>query len=502
MTSPSVKAKRYVIWAQPLTRSHGTRVLYMLYERLRAKGCRAVLFCPTEHRDEYEYIDILDEKTLAEDIVVYPEIVSGNPLRFQNVVRFVLYFPGVLAGETSYHPGELVFTWSTDYYNAPCLFWPTIDKTLFYDAGLPKTQDCYFINKRGIWKKIPEIHGAVEINMDFPKTREELARLLQTTRVLYSFEDYSIIHDEASLCGAQVEIVSENGLIDYVPYFKDGIMDDALVENMLDNFIRLTQKMSYTGALQEEEPFFHHYTGIFYHAAGRCAALGAWSDALDFCRKAYLGKPLRRPKLELPQSPGRRGVAKGRASAPKDEEGFLNLFLHLAVIGRYAEAERLLAIRLVQRVREGNAPVVSAYCVLLALCCACRGNEGEAAEAESLALTADPLNAQAAHLGVLRSLEQGKFNHAVFLAGRLLHARLRPLDITGALPGLALLGLIVAGNREKLADVAEKMSAGQFSADAKPGDCAGKAGAGRRLREMLRSGPLGRRLAALAGGIS
>ncbi len=467
--------KRYIIWATGITRSAGTKALYQLYGLLRRKGCASFMYCPEEHLDGYEYLDLLDAETLRNDIVGYPEIVYGNPLRFRNVARFVLYFPGVLAGEKEYHPGELVFTWSTDYGPGQWFAWNTIDLTLFRDEGLPKTQDCCFINKHGRWRDVPEARNTVEINMDFPETREELANLLKTTRVLYSFERYSVLNDEATLCGARVKIVTEEGLEDYTPW---GIVSEAKADALLDEFISATQQMNYVGPLQEEEKFWHYFAGMFYKAAARCASLGAWEEALSWCRKAWLGQPSEKPALALtPETPETvPGESPSSAGSPEfnEEKAATEKFFNMAREERFEEAEDTAMKRIAHAVRHGNRLTASAWLTSLALFYGHVGNMADAAEAEDFALNANPLNPVAALLGAVRHLEAGSVNRVVFLASRLLCVALHPLNIPRAFPALSLLGRIMADHPDRLASIAEKMPSFITSASRELQQTAGK----------------------------
>lgn len=474
--------------------------MYMFYERLRLNGYQALLYCPLEHLPEYEYIDTLDAKTLARDIVVYPEIVWGNPLRFQHVTRLVLYFPGALAGETSYHPSERVFTWGADYYPTDTLYWSIIDQSLFCDENLPKTQDCYFINKKEKWGDFEELRDAVEINMHFPASREELAQLLKTTRILYNFDTHSSINEEALRCGAQVKIITEGGINDFHPRFPGGIVGESLEKNMMDNFISISQNMEYSGPLQDEEPFLHHYTGIFYHAAARCAALGAWEEALNYCRKAYLGNPLKKPDFAA------QPAAKAQAQAGKknklralpgsghgNAKDSLQRVMHYAASGRYTDAERVLAACITQGLREGNMPTVAAYLVLLAHCYEHKNQPDKAADAERLALLSDPRNTVAAHLAVARALTEGKLNQALFAAVCPLAPHLTPLDTEKAFPGLALLGLIAAKKPDKTAIISKRLP-DMLAAAKKEAAADSSSGALKRWKDAFAAVPLGAKL--------
>ncbi|MDL2207705.1 hypothetical protein LJC09_04810 [Desulfovibrio sp. OttesenSCG-928-F20] len=243
MTDDHSPKKRYIIHAPPLSKSTGVRMLYTLYEFIRNRGFEAFIYCTGEHRGYFQFITDaeLDKHTRLNDIVVYPESVPGNPLRFRRVVRYVLYYPGKMGGDKSYHPKEVVFTWTPMYYKTHQLFFPCVDITLFRDEKLPKTQDCYFVHKGGKWKDIPEVEGLLEINMSWPTSREELARILKTTGTLYSYDAASLINTEASLCGAKVKIVTQNGFEPYVHNLER--YTPAIISALMDNFLTITQNI-------------------------------------------------------------------------------------------------------------------------------------------------------------------------------------------------------------------------------------------------------------------
>lgn len=232
--------KRYIIYAPVLSNSMGVRVLYHLHDVLKKHGYEVLIFCPDKQFSQYTYIDRIDTVTRKHDVVIYPEIVKGNPLGFNNVVRYVLFFPGKLGGDTSYNKRELVVSWSEEYYaHAPLLAFDLTNTQLFYDAGLSKTQDCVFIYKNGKWKEVKELDGLVEITMEYPPTQEELAQLLKTTGTLYSYDHYSAILHEASLCGANVKLICEDGFIDYI----DTSISCDVQEQQINTFIKLTQSI-------------------------------------------------------------------------------------------------------------------------------------------------------------------------------------------------------------------------------------------------------------------
>ena len=447
--------KRYIIWAPALTRSAGTKALYALYGKLRAKGCTALLFCPEEHREEYEYIDVLDEHTLRNDIVVYPEIVWGNPLRFSNVVRFVFYFPGRLAGEPQFHHSELVFTWWVGYFEAPVLHWPTLDTSLFYNENLPRTHNCYFLNKKyDNMKLIDALDGAIEITMSYPASRAELAQLLKTTKTLYTFDRYSLLNDEAYACGAEVCLVQDGEL---APYQSDPYIDVAEAETQLVSFIAATQAMNYGGELQDDTPFLDKFGGLNYKTAMRCAACGAWEQALTFAHKAFCGRPLRRPALgdadsETPASPAGHDDAAG----PK---WHMLLERYSAFVQRTQldQADAVLYEGMMSAIADNRREVFALLAALRSVLRENRGQGGASLRYAELALLADPLNAMASQMCVYQYLAAGKVNLAVMTACRMFCLFLKPLVFERAFFGTALLGLVVAQSGQSPVQLAAKM---------------------------------------------
>lgn len=241
------------------SKSNGIRVLHLLSKELIKNGYEAYMCTPLPHSDEYSYMDTFSDDIKKNAIVVYPETTVGNPLRFQNVVRYILNTPGVCGGPKHFHESERLFTWSKKYFmHVPELTIPCVDPHIFYNDNSPKTQDCVFVYKNGKFRTIPELENLVEINMEYPKKREELGKLLRTTEILYSYDDCSSIIYEAQLCGAKVKIITHDDIID-APVEEDMLYNKDLFTTQLDYFIKETQAMNYTGNIQSNflNPYKH-----------------------------------------------------------------------------------------------------------------------------------------------------------------------------------------------------------------------------------------------------
>lgn len=246
--------KSYIIYAPAYGGSAGVRVLYRLRETLEKLGFNAKIFCYTQNKNNKFSPDIFvvnpSKESRQQDIVIYPEVVVGNPLLFRNVVRFILNKPGLLGGETQYHPGEMLFAFDRFCHpEAPMLRVDMLERNIFFNAHAPKTHNCCFVYKK--YPKIPlkEIADCIDIMMSWPKDRSELARLLQSTDILYSFDDTSCLLQEASLCGAKVKIYTPEGFKDY--QFKDEFNAEQF-QQQVDYFIRATQQMNYMGRINKK----------------------------------------------------------------------------------------------------------------------------------------------------------------------------------------------------------------------------------------------------------
>ena len=234
--------KDYIIVAPKYSKSNGVRTLYRLAEELENKGYNVYVFAPKTKDVNCKFISQVTEKMRKQAIVIYPEIIWGNPLQFNNVVRYILYYPGKLGGTKEYNKNELLVTYSKKYYsNAGEMYFPCLDAKLFYKDDTLKDLDCYFVYKKGKWKEVKEFEYMIEINSSYPETREKLAQLLRKTKTLYSYDDCSLLLDEAYACGCNVKIITETGFVDYVSNYEETYKD---YEKLLDNFIKCSQAMN------------------------------------------------------------------------------------------------------------------------------------------------------------------------------------------------------------------------------------------------------------------
>lgn len=251
------KKSPYFIWAYPWDPcSSGGRSLHLLCHALNQKGHMAFLVQvnnwmatnPTLHTpvlnpgqvSSYAY----DEKTSP--IVIYPEIVEGNPLESRKVVRWILG----PHGETTYASTDKIYGYTQDLgENTLCL--PTFDERIFYsprESNIRKG-DCYYAHK------YDKIFGNNLLLLTYGMTRcegtpEQVADILRSHEACYVYERSEILVN-AKLCGCKILPVLTNYWDGKLPkeFFnkdKSLVSQDKLIENFeweLDRFIEETQRM-------------------------------------------------------------------------------------------------------------------------------------------------------------------------------------------------------------------------------------------------------------------
>lgn len=225
-----VSKNSYLIFAPEYKHnSAGIRVLYELRKHLEAKGYEARI---VEFGSK--------GKASPDDIVIYPEIISGNPLGGKTVVRYVLNKPGLLGGDKEYNEREIIFAYHNIFYSgAPVLTVPCIEE-FFKNENLPRSGECFWVGKgRDLFNTTtyrPIVEGMTEITYEWPATREELAKLLNEKEIFCSYDNCTSLIAEAKKCGCKVVIIGEElPVSDYDESIKD-------FDKQLDYFIEVTQK--------------------------------------------------------------------------------------------------------------------------------------------------------------------------------------------------------------------------------------------------------------------
>jgi hypothetical protein len=226
---PNGRKYPYYIVAPAYTqRSAGIRTLHLLCHWLNREGFPAYIEIFGNEPAPFTHPDLvtplLTPQVAADHlvagvtpIVVYPEIVSGNPLRAECVVRYALNFPGLLGGDKQFDAKEMVFAFSQRIADSiervqGILCMPVIDTSVFHSEApeAPRTGSCFYARKFRMSGRTPFGLPAdsVEILNYTPdaQTPEQIARLFRRCEKFYTFEDTALVL-EAGLCGCPTVIM-------------------------------------------------------------------------------------------------------------------------------------------------------------------------------------------------------------------------------------------------------------------------------------------------------
>ncbi len=218
--------------------SAGVRMLHKLCHHLNESGYEAYMNCDVVNPEWNEKCCSIEKFAylIYEGITVYPEIQTGNPLNSKVVVRYILNHPGLLGGDKEYDPSEILFTCNGEELrkyvpsDSRVLYIPLIED-YFRDEGLPRKGGCFYVGKGGNVKEIPETKGMKQI---FNMNRREVAQILKTSEVFYTYDNFTMLIDEAEACGCPVVVVGE-----IVPKKPD--LYKKNFKEQFENFVRITQ---------------------------------------------------------------------------------------------------------------------------------------------------------------------------------------------------------------------------------------------------------------------
>jgi hypothetical protein len=165
-------------------------------------------------------IDGVKEKSLDDFIVIYPEIISGNPLEAKNVVRWLLHQPGFHSGKVNYATGELYYKFNSainDFNIHGSVLSDNELKVIHYpldvyyrpeeSGGRRGTAYCL---RKGKHKQLQ--HDLADSVLIDGKPHEEVAEIFRNVNTFISYDTYTAYSIFAVLCGAQSIVVPDEGV--------------------------------------------------------------------------------------------------------------------------------------------------------------------------------------------------------------------------------------------------------------------------------------------------
>lgn len=213
----------YFIYAPSYTHiSSGVRTLHLLCHALNEVGQKAYIVPDYPQSGDYCTNPSLNTpllegqhtnfyKQFLNGIVIYPDIVRGNPIGANNVVRYLMAPAGAYGGDAIFSDTDNIWG-GLPSVAKKILRIPVSDTSIFFDGfpitGVPgyhtyskRNGSCFYSHKY-------EMHGnqLLEMPPDCERicgTLEQCADILRSKEVCYLYELSSII-TEAALCGCPV----------------------------------------------------------------------------------------------------------------------------------------------------------------------------------------------------------------------------------------------------------------------------------------------------------
>lgn len=171
----------YIIWAPPYNHaSGGIRALYKLKDELKKRGFQA---------------SMSNQRKDTRSIVVYPEIVTKNPLRSRRYIRWLL--------NKKEFPNDICYAWESGMGTRRLLTVDIIEKELWIPTENKTDQVAFWVGK-GIKNDSLIPKKAIEISRYNYQDREKLAYFVSTLDYLISFDPFSSLNLEAILAGTPV----------------------------------------------------------------------------------------------------------------------------------------------------------------------------------------------------------------------------------------------------------------------------------------------------------
>ena len=180
-----------------------------------------------------KYSDLKDNS-----IIIYPEIINGNPLGGCNVVRWLLHKPGFHTGEVDYGEEDLIYFFDENcidekYYidRKNILFTISLHSAYNMKGASTRSGSCYMMRKGKGRKLVHDLKYSTNIDgLDHQSTAE----VFKQSKYFYCYDEMTMYSQFAALCGCISIVIPEKfetreEWVDKHPISKYGIaygMDD------------------------------------------------------------------------------------------------------------------------------------------------------------------------------------------------------------------------------------------------------------------------------------
>lgn len=144
---------------------------------------------------------------ISNNYVIYPEVVSGNPLNAPQVVRYVLNSELANGYPMRHSASDFILTFSEAYIaNYHHKLFQLFHNPIFNDINSVPYSDrslnLTYIGKGFKYGVCPIVDNSVELARNWPSEKNQLATLLRSTKYFYTWDSLTQTTTDAILCGA------------------------------------------------------------------------------------------------------------------------------------------------------------------------------------------------------------------------------------------------------------------------------------------------------------
>jgi len=217
---PSREDINYIIHAPPYDENKGGPIaLHKLCHLLNQLGERAYIY-PRKKKKKRIFqsrfrgrpftlnpdfdTPVAEQHHLENALIVYPEVIAGNPLNAENVIRWFLHRPGYHTGKIDYGENELYFFFDKASDD------PGINKNpdnqlfviqlhpAYRNLGYERDGSCYLVRKGSDSSIIHNTKNSIKID---GLSHYEIAEIFNKKEIFYSYDEFTMYSQFAALCG-------------------------------------------------------------------------------------------------------------------------------------------------------------------------------------------------------------------------------------------------------------------------------------------------------------
>lgn len=147
-------------------------------------------------------------------IVVYMDIVSGNPISCPHVVRWFLNKPGFFSGNINYGINELYFRFQDTFSHAGLpsnkLYVAYFVKDYYFDKGYSERKGSCYMMRKGRGRRL--VHDLTDSTQIDGLSHKEAAEIFNRVKYFYCYDLYSAYSSFAAMCGCIPIVIPQDDL--------------------------------------------------------------------------------------------------------------------------------------------------------------------------------------------------------------------------------------------------------------------------------------------------